>query len=222
MYSFNFAIVIRNLPFLMTGLGWTIKLALMAIAGAIVVGLFVSLLRLSKLPVISQIARFYVDFFQSTPLLVQLIWIYYALPILLNISLSAYLSTVLALWLKQGAFLAEIFRAGIQSINRGQSEAAFVLGLTKRQALADVILPQAFARMLPPIGSNLVVIVKDSSLASFLAVPELTYQATVLQSSTFRPIEVLTVLALIYFVVNYPLGLVVSYLEERVGSAERH
>lgn len=222
MYTFSFDIVLRNLPFLLQGLGWTLEITLLSIVGAMVVGLVAALLRLSRIPVISQLTRFFVDFFQSTPLLVQLIWFYYALPILIDVTLSAYFSAVLTLWLKQGAFLSEVFRAGIQSIDRGQREASFVLGLTARQTMTYIVLPQALARMLPPIGSNMIVIVKDSSLASFIAVPELTYQAHVLQASTFRPIEVLTVVAVIYFLINYPLGLLVSYLERRSGVNERH
>jgi len=222
LYTFSFDIVLRNLPFLLQGLGWTLEITLLSIVGAMVVGLVAALLRLSRIPVISQLTRFFVDFFQSTPLLVQLIWFYYALPILIDVTLSAYFSAVLTLWLKQGAFLSEVFRAGIQSIDRGQREASFVLGLTARQTMTYIVLPQALARMLPPIGSNMIVIVKDSSLASFIAVPELTYQAHVLQASTFRPIEVLTVVAVIYFLINYPLGLLVSYLERRSGVNERH
>jgi polar amino acid transport system permease protein len=170
-------------------------------------------LRLSGIPVISQLVRFYIDVFRGTPLLIQLVWIYYALPIAIGISFSAFFSTVLTLWLNMGAFLGEIFRAGIQSIDRGQRDAAFVLGMNYRQTMHHIV---------PPIGSSMIVILKDSSLASVLAVPELTYQGTVLQASTFRPIEILTVVAVIYFILNYPLTLLVDWLERRTGSKDRH
>jgi polar amino acid transport system permease protein len=222
MYQFRFEIVFRNLGYLLDGLYWTFAITGLSLVGALVFGLVAALLRLSGIPVISQLVRFYIDVFRGTPLLIQLVWIYYALPIAIGISFSAFFSTVLTLWLNMGAFLGEIFRAGIQSIDRGQRDAAFVLGMNYRQTMHHIVLPQAVARMLPPIGSSMIVILKDSSLASVLAVPELTYQGTVLQASTFRPIEILTVVAVIYFILNYPLTLLVDWLERRTGSKDRH
>ena len=222
MYEFRFEVVTRNLPFLLNGLYWTFQLTWMSVVGALVVGLIAALIRLSGIPVLSQLTRLYIDFFRATPLLIQLIWIYYALPLFIGVSFSAWFSTVLTLWLNMGAFLGEIFRAGIQSIDRGQREAAFVLGMNYRQTMREIILPQAFARMLPPIGSSLIILLKDSALASFIAVPELTYQAHVLQASTFRPIEILTAVAIIYFMLNYPLTLLVDWAERRSGIKERH
>jgi polar amino acid transport system permease protein len=222
VYEFQFQVVWNNLGFLLTGLKYTFLITGFSIIGAMIVGLLAALLRLSKLPVVSQIIRFYIDFFRGTPVLIQLIWIYYALPIITGISLSAVTSAVLTLSLNMGAFLAEIFRAGIQSIDKGQREAAFVLGLTYGQTMRRIILPQALARMLPPIGSSMIIILKDSSLASFIAVDELLYQGYVLQSSTFRPLEILTVVALIYFVLTYPLTILVEQLERRSGVRERH
>jgi polar amino acid transport system permease protein len=222
MYQFRFEIVFRNLGYLLDGLYWTFAITGLSLVGALVFGLVAALLRLSGIPVISQLVRFYIDVFRGTPLLIQLVWIYYALPIAIGVSFSAFFSTVLTLWLNMGAFLGEIFRAGIQSIDRGQRDAAFVLGMNYRQTMRHIVLPQAVTRMLPPIGSSMIVILKDSSLASVLAVPELTYQGTVLQASTFRPIEILTVVAVIYFILNYPLTLLVDWLERRTGLKDRH
>jgi polar amino acid transport system permease protein len=134
--------------------------------------------------------------------------------------MSAFVSTVLTLSLNMGAFLGEIFRAGIQSIDAGQREAAFVLGMTYKQTLRRIILPQALVRMLPPIGSSMIVLLKESSLASFIAVAELTYQGHLLQAATFRPIEILSVVAAIYFILTFPLSLLVQYLERRAGIGE--
>jgi polar amino acid transport system permease protein len=222
MYQFRFEIVFRNLGYLLDGLYWTFAITGLSLVGALVFGLVAALLRLSGIPVVSQLVRFYIDVFRGTPLLIQLVWIYYALPIAIGVSFSAFFSTVLTLWLNMGAFLGEIFRAGIQSIDRGQRDAAFVLGMNYRQTMHHIVLPQAVTRMLPPIGSSMIVILKDSSLASVLAVPELTYQGTVLQASTFRPIEILTAVAVIYFILNYPLTLLVDWLERRTGLKDRH
>jgi polar amino acid transport system permease protein len=221
MYTFRFDVVMRNLPFLLEGLGLTVQITFISVLCAMVVGLVAALLRLSKLPGITQLVRGYIDLFRCTPVLVQLVWVYYALPLVVGIRMSAFTSTVLTLTLNMGAFLGEIFRAGIQSIDVGQREAAFVLGMTYRQTLRRIILPQALVRMLPPIGSSMIMLLKESSLASFIAVAELTYQGHVLQAATFRPIEILTVVAAIYFILTFPLSLLVQYLERRAGIGER-
>ncbi len=220
MYTFRFDIVLKNLPFLLEGLGLTLQITMVSILCAMVVGLAAALLRLSKIPVVAQTVRAYIDLFRCTPVLVQLVWIYYALPLILGIRMSAFASAVLTLSLNMGAFLGEIFRAGIQSIDVGQREAAFVLGMTYRQTLRRIILPQALVRMLPPIGSSMIILLKESSLASFIAVAELTYQGHVLQAATFRPIEILSVVAGVYFVLTFPLTVLVQYLERRAGIGE--
>jgi polar amino acid transport system permease protein len=220
MYTFRFDIVLRNLPFLLEGLWLTIEITLLSVIFAMAVGLVAALLRLSKIPGVTHVIRAYVDLFRCTPVLVQLVWIYYALPLVLGIKMSAFTSTVLTLSLNMGAFLGEIFRAGIQSIDVGQREAAFVLGMSYRQTLGRIILPQALVRMLPPIGSSVIVLLKESSLASVIAVAELTYQGQILQASTFRPIEILTVVAIVYFVLTFPLSLFVQHLERRAGIGE--
>lgn len=220
MYTFRFDVVMKNLPFLLGGLGLTIQITGVSVCFALVVGLTAALLRLSKIPGVTHLVRAYIDLFRCTPVLVQLVWIYYALPLVLGIRMSAFASTVLTLSLNMGAFLGEIFRAGIQSVDAGQREAAFVLGMTYRQTLRRIILPQALVRMLPPIGSSMIVLLKESSLASFIAVAELTYQGHLLQAATFRPIEILSVVAAIYFILTFPLSLLVQYLERRAGIGE--
>lgn len=220
MYTFRFDVVMKNLPFLFEGLGLTIQITILSVCFALVVGLVAALLRLSKIPGVTHCVRAYIDFFRCTPVLVQLVWIYYALPLVVGIRMSAFTSAVLTLSLNMGAFLGEIFRAGIQSIDVGQREAAFVLGMTYKQTLRRIILPQALVRMLPPIGSSMIVLLKESSLASFIAVAELTYQGHLLQAATFRPIEILSVVAAIYFILTFPLSLLVQYLERRAGIGE--
>jgi polar amino acid transport system permease protein len=144
-----------------------------------------------------------------------LIWIYYALPILTGQSLTAFVAGSLGLSLYAGSFFSEIFRAGILSVERGQAEAALALGMTQAQAMRRVILPQAVVRMLPPIGSSLITLVKDSSLLSIISVPELMRQSETLASLTFRRMEVLSVGAVIYFGLSFPLSRAVDSLHRR-------
>jgi polar amino acid transport system permease protein len=167
-----------------------------------------------KFPLV-QIAYVYIDFFRTTPALVQLIWIFYVLPIILGLNLSPFTSGVIALSLNAGAFLAEVFRSGLQSISQGQHDAAYVLGLRRDQTWLRIIFPQAFRRVLPATGNVLIGLLKDSSLLSVVAVPELTYQMQTHVAVTFRPLELYTGLAIMYFVLTYPMSLAVSALERR-------
>jgi polar amino acid transport system permease protein len=193
----------------------TIQVSLIAMVFGLLIGVLVALVRIAQVPVINGIATLYVDFFRSTPVLAQLIWIYYALPIITGKSLTAFVAGAIGMSLYAGSFLSEIFRAGILSIERGQTEAALALGMSKSQAMRRIILPQAVTRMLPPIGSSLITLVKDSALLSVISVPELMRQSETLASLTFRRMEVLTVAAFIYFAMTYPLSRGVDYLHRR-------
>jgi polar amino acid transport system permease protein len=200
---------------LLSGLALTIQVSLIAMVGGVGIGLLVALVRIARVPVLNGVASLYVDFFRATPVLAQLIWIYYALPILSGKSFTAFVAGSIGLSLYAGSFLAEIFRAGILSVERGQTEAALALGMSRGQAMRRVILPQATVRMLPPIGSSLITLVKDSALLSIIAVPELMRQSEALASLTFRRMEVLTVASVIYFGLTYPLSRGVNYLHRR-------
>jgi ABC-type amino acid transport system permease subunit len=170
---------------------------------------------MSKKPPFSWLAYVYTDFFRTTPPLVQLIWIFYVMPIVLHVSLSPVTSGVVALSLNAGAFLSEIFRAGLQSIERGQRDASMVLGLSSIQTFRHVVFPQAIRRVLPAAGNVFISLIKDSSLLSVIAVPELTYQSQIFVTNTFRPLELYTALAVLYFCLTYPLSLATSALERR-------
>jgi His/Glu/Gln/Arg/opine family amino acid ABC transporter permease subunit len=214
----GFGQVLQYWPFLAEGLRWTIQISLIAMAGGFVLGLLVALARVFHVPVLSQAGSLYCDFFRATPVLAQLVWIYYALPILTGRSMTAVAAGSIGLSLYAGSFLAEIFRAGILSIDRGQTEASLALGMTRAQSMRRVILPQALVRMLPPIGSCLVTLVKDSSLLTVIAVPELMRQSETLASITFRRMEVLTIVAVIYFALTYPIARGVDYLHRRLAT----
>ncbi|RYE88683.1 MAG: amino acid ABC transporter permease, partial [Hyphomicrobiales bacterium] len=161
------------------------------------------------------------EIFRCTPLLVQLVWFFYALPILTGINMSAIMAGALSLSLYGSAFYAEIFRAGIASIEQGQSEAGLALGMTGAQAMRRIILPQAAKRMIPPIVSQSILQFKNTSLLSILAIPEFLYQGQIVAHETYRPLEVYTFIAVAYFVVLFPLTLAVQQLENRLGKGER-
>jgi polar amino acid transport system permease protein len=159
--------------------------------------------------------HFYVEFFCSTPLLIQIVWFYYALPVVIGLNIPAWLAAGLGLTLYMGAFSAEIFRAGIISIEKGQWQAGRALGMMPAQLMRRVILPQAVRRMVPPFVNQSVLQLKNTSLLSVVAVPDLMYTGTLLVSETFRPLEIYTALAVFYFIILYPLQRLAKSLEQR-------
>ncbi len=214
-YNWRFDVVAEELDFLMGGLGLTAGLSVLSMAASLVLGLLVSFARLSPWAPLRTISSVYTDFLRGTPLLVQLLWIYYSLPILTGVTFSPFTSAAIALTLNLSAFVGEVYRAGIQSIGRGQREAALALGMSSWQAMRRVILPQSLRRVLPPLGSIWVSLFKDTALVSVIAVPELMYRGKVLSIETYRPLEIYTAVAIIYFLVTYPQARAVDWLFER-------
>jgi len=197
------------------GLKYSLLVSILSLLFGNLIGIVAAMMRMSgKFPFV-QIAYIYIDFFRTTPALVQLIWIFYVLPILVGLNLSPVTSGVIALSLNAGAFLAEVFRSGLQSIGRGQFDAAHVLGLPRHTTWLRIIAPQALRRVLPATGNVFIGLIKDSSLLSVVAVSELTYQVQTQVAATFRPLELYTGLAIGYFILTYPLSLAVSALERR-------
>ena len=214
-YSFDFGSIVGSIPFLLKGLSETVQVTIMSLLMGLVVGLLVGLWRTSRGRLLQWTAGAYIEVFRNTPALVQLMWVYYCLPILSGWTLSAKTSVILALGLNASAYVAEIVRAGIQSIDVGQFEAARCLGLSRRRTMYDVILPQALRRMQPALVNEAIALLKFSSLVSVLGVADLTYQANVLATTTFRPIEVFTIIAVIYFILCYALSFLAQRLEGR-------
>jgi polar amino acid transport system permease protein len=214
-FTWDFGLFFRDLPFLLKGLVVTIEVSLFSIVAGSVMGLMVALLRLSPLRPLRWIAAFYVDFLRATPLLIQLVWVFFALPILLGGSLPPVVAAVLTLGAYSGAYLAEIFRSGILSVASGQRHAALALGMTGAQVLRRIILPQAIVRMLPPIASTFITLVKDSSLVSLISVSELMWAAQSLSAISLRPAEILTGTGLIYVAITYPLSLLSELARRR-------
>lgn len=214
-YVWDANVFFRHLPFLLQGLEVTVVVSLLSMVVGGAVGIAVALARLSPILPLRWLAGFYIDFLRSTPLLIQLIWVFFALPILLGFSLTPMVAGVATLGAYCGAYLAEIFRAGIVSIASGQRHAALALGMTRTQVMARVVLPQAITRMLPPIASTLITLVKDSSLVSLISVAELMWAAQSLSAVTLAPVEILTGTGLIYVAICYPLSLVAQLARRR-------
>jgi His/Glu/Gln/Arg/opine family amino acid ABC transporter permease subunit len=191
-----------------------------ALAVGLVIGLVVALGRMSRRRWLYAPATVYIEVFRNTPALVQLIWVYYCLPILTGINMNAPISCTLALAVNGAAYIAEIIRGGIQGVDRGQVEAARTLGMSYAQTLRKIVLPQAFRRMIPPFVNESVSLLKFSSLVSVLGVADLTYQAQVLSTTTFRPIEIFTFLALVYFVICTIISYCARLLEIRLAAAD--
>ena len=211
----------NNLKFLLAGLLNTVSISVVSIVCSVFIGLVIALPALSHRKTPRAINRIYVEFFRSIPILVMILWVYYGLPVLVNISLTIFASGVLALALCDSAFEAEIFRAGIQSIDRGQHEAANSLGLSYFDKMRYVILPQAIRRILPNLGNQFVYMLKMSSLVSVIGLAELTRQANELVVSEYRPLEIYTFLVLEYLVLIIVVSFGVRKLEKKMGSDER-
>ena len=213
---------VDNLRFLLSGLYYTVLLSLTAIAISIVTGLLVALPGLSERRYLRRFNRLYVEVVRAVPILVLILWVYYGLPQLTGISIGVFWAGVLALALSDSAFEAEIFRAGIQSIDRGQYEAAHSISLSYPDTMRFVILPQAIRRILPALGNQLVYMLKMSSLVSVIGMQELTRKANELVVSEYRPLEIYTVLVLEYLVLILIVSAGVRRLERRMQVDERH
>ena len=219
-YTFKFDVVWANLGFLLQGIQVTLMVTVAALASGLALGLIVALARMSKRRWLYMPAIAYVEVFRNTPALIQLMWVYYCLPILTGLEISAAASATLALAVNGAAYIAEIIRGGIQSVDRGQVEAARTLGMSHVQTMRKIVLPQAFRRMIPPFVNESVSILKFSSLVSVLGVADLTYQATVLSTTTFRPIEIFTFIAVVYFILCTTLSYFARRLELRLSVSD--
>lgn len=210
-----------NLKFMLSGLVYTVQLSATAIAISIFVGLLVALPGLSPNKWLRGISRTYVEVVRSVPILVLILWVYYGLPPVTGITIGVFWAGVIALALSDSAFQAEIFRAGIQSIARGQYEAAYSVSLGYRDTMRYVILPQAIRRILPALGNQLVYMLKMSSLVSVIGMQELTRKANELVVSEYRPLEIYTVLVLEYLMLILIVSAGVRWLERRMRVDER-
>ena len=213
-YSWDFSFLWTYRWLLLGGLGTSVAFTIGTNILGLVVGIAAGLARASRHWPVRALTGAYIELFRCTPLLVQLVWVYYALPVLSGVQISAFAAASLTLTLYAGAFYAEIVRGGVASIDRGQWDGARALGLRRWPVLRLVILPQAGRRMIPPIINQTVLQLKNTSLISTLAVGDLLYTGSIITAATYRPLEVYTLIALLYFAVLFPTTLAASRAEQ--------
>lgn len=216
---------LNNIRFLIGGFWSTISLSLIAAALSMMLGLIVALPGMSANRWLRLPARIYIEFIRSIPLLPMLFWVFYGLPVVLRsfgitVSIDAFWGAIITLAISDSAFTAEIYRSGIQSVAKGQTEAAKTIGLTPFQTMRYVILPQAIRRILPPLANQFIYIVKMSSFASVIGMQELTRRANELVVTEYRPLEIYTLLIVEYLVLVLAISFFVRWLERRMGADE--
>ena len=216
-YQFRWDVIWNNLDFLMSGLQMTLFISATSLIFALIGGLILALFDLSRFVVLRGFSLTLGEIIRNTPILVQLLWVYYVLPIVFNIRVSSLAGILIGLSLYMAAFISEVYRAGIQAVPKGQREAAQVLGLTPVQSFIRIVLPQAIRMTLPPLASNFVQLIKFSSLGAVISVSEITRRGMELSSSTFRPLEIFTFIAVVYFFICWPLAMAIRIWEGRLA-----
>lgn len=212
----SWKIIEKALPTLFQGLVLTVEITSLSLLFALIIGLIMGLFRISRNIFLSMIATIYLYIIRGTPLLIQILFIYIALPMALNFKLSAFTAGVIAISINAGAYLMEIFRAGIESIDRGQMEAGRSLGFSYGQTMRLVILPQAVRRMIPAFVNQFIISLKDTSLLSVIGIAELTMQGQSIYSMNFKAFQILSAVAAMYFVVIFVLTQLSAWLERRL------
>ncbi|WP_152346952.1 MULTISPECIES: amino acid ABC transporter permease [Brevibacterium] len=222
-YQFDWTVVTSNFPRLLDGLVLTLEIAVIVIALSMILAIPVAFLRMSNIEVVRWLAQLYIEIFRCTPLLVQLFWVYYALPTLTGITIPGTISAIIALTLNLTAFMAEAYRSGFQAVPPEQVEAGKMLRLSRFQQIRYIIVPQALKQQLPVILSLNISLFKDTALVSTIAVADLMFTANKISTESYRALEILTVAALMYFVIAFPASLILSKIERNlmVGSSVR-
>ena len=203
--------------FLLKAVALTVFISAMSLLLGFAIGVVVGALRTYGGRIFNIVLGFYVDTMRSIPLLVILIWIYFAFPLLIGASVNVTTAAIVALGIHLGAYMAETIRAGLTSVRKGQMSAALALGMSHAQAIRTIILPQALIRMLPSLGSLFVFAIKDSAIASVIAVPELLRQTQVVAGNTYRPFELYTAAMIVYFLLCFPVARGVDWIYRRVA-----
>ena len=219
---FNFDLVVNSFPLLLVGAGVTIKITALSVALGVVIGLFVGIARISRIKLLRVLAAIYVDFFRGTPLLVQIFLVYFALPVITGQRVDPFVAAIGSCGINSGAYVAEIFRAGIQSIDKGQMEAGRSLGMTWVQTMRYIIVPQAFKRVIPPLGNEFIALLKDSSLVSVIGFEELTRRGQLIIAKTYGSLDIWLSVAVIYLAMTLTISRFVAYLERRYKTDDRH
>lgn len=227
----DFSFLSKYYSFFISGAKYTIILAFFTVVIGTILGLLLSLMKLSKNKILKYIAVSYIEFIRGTPVLVQLYIIYYGLPTIgikfpevpiLGSNFPDFFAGILALSINSGAYVAEIIRAGIQAVDKGQMEAARSLGMSESMAMKNVIIPQAFKNILPALGNEFITIIKESSIVSIIGIHELMYNADTVRGNIFRPFEPLIVAAVMYFILTFTLSKLLGVAERRMRVSDRN
>jgi His/Glu/Gln/Arg/opine family amino acid ABC transporter permease subunit len=217
---YDWTIIWQYRDALAQGVAVTVLLTVATMAIAVPGGIAIMLVRQSRIRAVSMLGTAFVEFFRNLPLILVIYWTFYVLPILVEIELSPFMTAIVALSLAISAYNAETFRAGVNSIRKGQTDAALALGMSRWQMMRKVVLPQATRRVLPVLASTWVSLFKDTSLVSVIAVGELAYAAMEIRAQTFRVLEMLTAMALIYWALGYPQAKLVDWIHRKYGVKE--
>jgi His/Glu/Gln/Arg/opine family amino acid ABC transporter permease subunit len=218
--NLDWNVVWTNRQALVEGVGLTIGLTVATMALAVPGGILLALMRLSSNKVLSNVSLWFVEFFRNLPLILVIYWAFYVMPIAFDVQFSALTTALVALVLNVSAYNAETFRAGINSIRKGQMEAALAMGMSRRQAMFKVVIPQAARRILPVVASTWISLFKDTSLVSVIAVGELAYTSMQIRAQTFRVLEMLTAMAALYWLMGYPQAKLVDWIHKKYGVKE--
>lgn len=220
--SFDFSLIWNSLPLLLAGAGVTIEITAIAVGLGFIFGLITSVCRLSGVKILQVIAVCYVNIIRGTPMLVQIFLIYFALPMVIGERINPFVAAVAACSINSGAYVSEIFRAGIQSVDKGQMEAGRSLGLSWMQTMRHVIMPQAFKHVIPPLGNEFISMTKETSLVSVIGFEELTRRGQLIIAKTYGSFEIWLTVAAIYLVMTLTIARLVSYLERRFATDDRN
>lgn len=205
---------------LLDGVAMTIGLTVLTMLLAVPGGILLALMRLSSNRLLSAASLAFVEFFRNLPLILVIYWAFYVMPMAFDVQFSALTTALVALVLNVSAYNAETFRAGINSIRKGQMEAALAMGMSRRQAMFKVVIPQAARRILPVLASTWISLFKDTSLVSVIAVSELAYTSMQIRAQTFRVLEMLTAMAVLYWLMGYPQAKLVDWIHKKYGVKE--
>lgn len=213
--EFDYSLVMNSIPLLLEGAAVTVKITALSVGFGMLIGLFVGIARLAHFWPVRALAAIYVDFIRGTPLLVQIFIMYFALPIVTGMRIDPFVAAITACSVNSGAYVAEIFRAGIESIDKGQMEAGRSLGMSWAQTMRYIIIPQAFKRIIPPLGNEFIAMLKDSSLVSVIGFEELTRRGQLIIARTYGSLEIWMSVAVLYLLMTLTISRLVAYLERR-------
>lgn len=212
----DFSFLSRYYEMYITGTLNTLALAFFTLILGVVFGVLLALMRLSKNPLLKGISSSYIEFIRGTPLLVQLYIVYYGLPQVTGMRFPSFIAGIIALTINSSAYIAEIIRAGILSVNAGQMEAVRSLGMSHTLAMRYIIIPQAFKNILPALGNEFIVVIKESAIVSIIGIYDIMYSGNIIRGNTYRPFEPLIVVAIIYFVITFTLSNLMGIAERRM------